>query len=215
MDIAKNCDHNSAIIKFGTYTYDYSIGSEPIEWYIIKSCGGCVKLLSKYILDLQPFDSWDEGYVWQRTRLASWLNGQFELINFSETEQDAICAVSDLEDIGLKTQTDKLFINVFLLSQKEICNLPSDIRHTYATKACTSKAINQEQIHWWTRDYDANSHSSLTVDVYGNIDKEPTLSNEYRGVRPVVWIDLMKCLLESNMNLSIVKDYCEPYSKLL
>lgn len=215
MDMTNHSDHNPAVIKFGTYTHDYSKRPEPIEWYIIKSNGGCAKLLSKYILDLQQFDSWNTGFSWQRTRLADWLNYQFTEISFTEEEQDAICTASDLEDIGLKEPTDKLFINVFLLDKNELCDLPSDVRRAQTTKACASKITKPEEEHWWTRNYDINSHSLLTVNQFGHIDEKPALSNEYRGVRPVVWIDLMKLLLASNVNVLVTKEHCEPYSNLL
>ena len=47
-------------VTFGTYEQDGNTGNgaEPIEWYVLDEKDGKTLLISKYILDAQPYDTW-------------------------------------------------------------------------------------------------------------------------------------------------------------
>ena len=114
-------------VIFGSYEQDGNVnnGPEPIEWEVLDEGNGKMLLISRYILDWQPYNTDKTAVTWENCTLRSWLNNDFYNIAFSTDEQSRIIT-ADLSnpdntywDIsgGNNTQ-DKLF----LLSIDEIRN---------------------------------------------------------------------------------------------
>ncbi|MBP5331611.1 MAG: hypothetical protein J6Y89_07135 [Lachnospiraceae bacterium] len=84
-------------ITFGSYEQDNNPenGAEPIEWYVLSKTGSEMTLLSKYVLDCQPFatseeqDKYETVY-WEMSSLRRWLNDDFYNTAFSKDEQKRI-----------------------------------------------------------------------------------------------------------------------------
>ena len=126
-------------IIFGRYEQDNNLsnGKEPIEWHVLDMEEGYVFLLSKYVLDRQPYDSnfdtdayfeafetggYDYYITWDKSTIRAWLNDTFFNSAFTGTEKDDIL-LSELENLpnalrgtssGPNT-TDR----VYLLSESE------------------------------------------------------------------------------------------------
>ncbi|MBR4725744.1 MAG: hypothetical protein IK071_08205 [Lachnospiraceae bacterium] len=84
-------------ITFGSYDQDNNQenGAEPIEWYVLSKTGTEMTLLSKYVLDCQPFatdeeqDKYDKVF-WEMSSIRRWLNDDFYNTAFSKDEQNRI-----------------------------------------------------------------------------------------------------------------------------
>ena len=66
-------------IKFGFYEQDNDLddGKEDIEWLVLKKHRNKVLVISKYGLDLQPYNDEDEYVTWENCTLRKWLNNEF------------------------------------------------------------------------------------------------------------------------------------------
>lgn len=84
-------------ITFGSYEQDNNLenGAEPIEWYVLSKTENEMTLLSKYVLDCQPFatdkeqDKYETVY-WEMSSIRRWLNKYFYKTAFNKDEQNRI-----------------------------------------------------------------------------------------------------------------------------
>ncbi len=83
------------VIKFGKYEQDgnTSNGKEDIEWQVIAKEDGRLFVLSKYILDCQPYNTVDGNITWENCSLRRWLNNDFLNTAFSDAEKKNIPTV--------------------------------------------------------------------------------------------------------------------------
>ena len=110
---------NNGYIVFGTYEQDGNLsnGPEPIEWEILGEDENGIYMISRYILDYQPYNTTNEDVTWEESSLRKWLNEDFYNNVFTETEQEYIETVylenddNTYYDIwgGYKTK-DKIFV---------------------------------------------------------------------------------------------------------
>ena len=86
-------------ITFGTYEQDNKKknGQEPIEWLVLENDGESLFVLSKYVLDDQPYSTAYVDYTyntlpitWEQCYLRSWLNSTFLSTAFTAGEQARI-----------------------------------------------------------------------------------------------------------------------------
>ncbi len=79
-------------IVFGTYEQDgdESNGPEPIEWEVLDENDGKMLLISRYIIDRQPYNTEYIDVTWESCTLRNWLNDHFCNVAFSDTEQRRI-----------------------------------------------------------------------------------------------------------------------------
>ena len=115
------------VITFGKYEQDKdtSNGAEPIEWEVLDSDADEILVISKYILDVIPYDTEKNDTTWETCTLRNWLNNEFYNTAFSSSEQDKI-KISELNNAdnhfkikGANDTKDR----IFLLNIDEIFNL--------------------------------------------------------------------------------------------
>ena len=84
------------IVTFGTYEQDgnFGNGKEPIEWEVLSVEGNKALLISKYVLDCQPYNNEDTDVTWETCTLRTWLNNDFKNAAFSSAEQAKIPTVT-------------------------------------------------------------------------------------------------------------------------
>ena len=84
-------------IIFGHYEQDGDIsnGSEPIEWEIVREEDGRMLLISRYILDAQPYNTESTAITWETCSLRAWLNDDFINAAFDASEQARILTVTN------------------------------------------------------------------------------------------------------------------------
>lgn len=178
-------------VIFGNYEQDNNHSNkEPISWYVVKTEGDMSLLVSKEILDFQPFNDSTvaNGTSWEHSTLRKWLNDTFYNSAFSNSEKEYIMTTTvqdfkaDMELGG--TTKDK----VFLLNYDEAWTyFPSDRERAaeLTTYARAQKDITSNK--WWL----INSYSSdlykYTVNEEGEYENSPRV-NESEGVRPAIWV---------------------------
>ena len=79
-------------VVFGSYEQDGNLfnGPEPIEWEVINDSDGKMLLISRYILDCQPYNTEETDVTWETCTLRNWLNNEFYNTAFSSEEQGKI-----------------------------------------------------------------------------------------------------------------------------
>ena len=189
-------------VFFGKYEQDNntSNGNEAIEWLVLDAKDDRILVISKYILDMKPFDS-DGDSWWDCSTLRSWLNGTFRKEAFSEENQMYIPKVqvsaernpSHNVDPGKDTQDWIFLLNI---QESEQYFDSEDSMQCRATPYVDSKS-GYFCYGWWLRstgkDWD-NAAVVFTPSVKSAIDRECAdgyyADSDSIGVRPAMWIDL-------------------------
>ncbi len=113
------------VILFGKYEQDGNIsnGMEDIEWEILSVEEGRILVISKYGLEMKPYNIKKEDVTWETCTLRKWLNNDFYNAAFSDVEKKEIPSVMLANKpnpyygtTGGNNTTDK----VFCLSLEEI-----------------------------------------------------------------------------------------------
>ena len=109
-------------IEFGNYPQDKDGTEKPIEWIVMKKEGNQVLLLSKYVLDVKPYNEEFEDVTWETSDIRQWLNNEFYTTAFNKTEkakiQTSLTKNEDNSKYGTSGGNDTED-KVFLLSEKE------------------------------------------------------------------------------------------------
>ena len=208
-------------IKFGTFEQDYPIdGKDPIEWIVLDKTQNGLFVVSKYALDVLPWDK-RGGNSWGTSSLRAWLNDKFYEVAFNETEKKMI-----KETQVVNTEKNPIYgtyyrdteEKIFLLSLKEVTKTEYGYdTNTYAydvSRRCipTKYAIAQGSTYdkddvqtskekktcwWWLRSAGNDTSGgyfadhAVTVQYGGSIYLTGESTYEYgMGVRPAMWIKL-------------------------
>ena len=85
-----------SIVTFGRYEQDGNPdnGPEKIEWIVLDEQEGKYLLLSRYCLDVHPYQSKNRNINWKNSSIRKWLNSDFLNIAFFEAEQKLIPVTS-------------------------------------------------------------------------------------------------------------------------
>ena len=129
-ETANSDQHNVGdIITFGKYEQDNNTdnGKEDIEWIVLdKKSDGQLVLISKYVLDCQPYNTEYTEVTWETCSLRKWLNGTFMDTAFSEEEKAKIQSTTITNEDSPMSGTDggnDTTDKVYLLSYSEASNL--------------------------------------------------------------------------------------------
>ncbi len=196
-----------SVFTLGAYEQDNNItnGKEPIEWIVLEvNNDGSLTLMSKYALDIKPYNTEYASVSWETCTLRKWLNEDFYKMAFSAQDQAKIVPVTlDNEDNpkhgtkGGKATRDK----VWLLSINEVTNhFRSDKLYSFftdnASRMCypTEYAMAQGAYtvsgtcFWWLRSPGESSEFAASVKSNGSIFDigNYVLDILFGAVRPVV-----------------------------
>ena len=195
------------IIEFGAYEQDNdtSNGKEPIEWLVLERDGNKILVISRYALDVQPYNTEYEDITWETCTLRTWLNDTFLNEAFSEAEQ-SIVQTSEVSagrnpkystDLGNDTE-DRIFLlsineaNTYFASDEASMCVPT--AYAIANGALTSiyNVDGEATCWWWLRSpgIDQNFAALVYCDggvfSYGDrVDLDGLVC-----VRPALWINL-------------------------
>lgn len=194
---------------------DTSNGPEPIEWVILDIQDGKALLISRFALDVQPYNlSFMDALLnaevtWENCGLRAWLNSDFVSAAFSDGELAAVL-ITDVDngmaqnpawsgaDGGI-TQD-----RVFLLSYAEACGyFTGDFARMCALTAYaagkgayTSASFGREDGTdglpagcWWLRTSEIAQQYAAVVYPDGSVFHMPAPSVGI-AVRPAIWADL-------------------------
>gem|GEM_PF-5828287 len=199
-------------VRFGSFEQDgnYANGKDPIEWLVLDNDGRKVLLLSKYVLDAQPYNYYQGMVTWETCSLRDWLNSSFLNDAFNAEEQQKILlttATADRHpyldcDPGGSTQD-----RVFLLSVTEVNRYFKNdgIKRTQGTEYAKARGcfVSTSQYNlgncvWWLRTPGPTlDKASVVYDgggVSGCLKDDRHVGNNVSlakgGVRPAIWVSI-------------------------
>ena len=181
---------------FGRYEQDNNLnnGKEPIEWIVLDMQGGKYLLVSRYGLDVRPYNKDGGKSTWRDCSLRKWLNGDFLNNAFTLDEQNAI-EVTHVDNISAdssgRVYTDD---KVFLLSNAEAGSYrftDDEARMCAPTNYAIAQGAEASFIFgtdgqssgcWWLR----TPMMFVDYDGFRSGDTGNTVSH---AVRPALWVD--------------------------
>ena len=187
-----------SVVTFGSYEQDDNLenGKEPVKWIIIDRNEKSTMLISKDIIEYQPYLDVDyDSYIqstWETCTLRKWLNSTFYNSLFNTEEKKSIVNTTVIPDPKeFSTSADpggETIDKIYLLSGNEYnkyktisgvseCELS---RHVFAK-------IRYNIEFWWLRSPSDDFLTYAQVVQNGNISTNRTSYEE--GIRPVVWVD--------------------------
>ena len=205
-------------VAFGNYEQDNNIenGKEPIEWLVLDydEKNNRALLISRYGLDVQPYNTDYESVIWAKSTLRIWLNRRFIDDAFNEQEQKSI-SLTNVDNSRTQGYTgwdssgwDNTLDKVFLLSVEEanrylgvMYYLYNDNKKARAAPtayaigqgAWTSKSIesldNMKAGWWWLRSPGRTQNYASIVYADGSLNNANADALSC-CVRPALWINL-------------------------
>ncbi len=205
-------------VVFGSYEQDNDTGNgkEPIEWLVLDydAANHRVLLLSRFGLDVKPYNTKYVDITWKKCTLRAWLNGEFINNAFFTDEQGAILTTAvdnsksqgsgrfEYTNGGNNTQ-DKIFLLSYAEANKYLGirwndndNMKSRISPTaYAVQAgawttdSTKTADDVAAGLWWLRSPGEFQDEAALVYFTGSLGCNGVI-NDAVCVRPALWINL-------------------------
>lgn len=184
-------------VFFGSYEQDNNIdnGKEDIEWIVLDIKDGRVLVISKCVLDMEPYHVGDET-TWEKCNLRRWLNDDFLNNALSDDEKSVVPTTTvsadknpDCDsDPGNATQ-DKLF----LLSANEVLKYLASTDEIYGKPTDYVKAgalvYTDGTVSWLLRT--AGRNNNCVAQVHGSwMDFMGSAAFYSNGVRPAMWITI-------------------------
>ena len=191
--------HIGDSVFFGSYPQDKNEAVKPIEWIVLKIEENKVLLLSKYILDTQPYNKYLENVIWETSDIRRWLNSVFYITAFNDIEQRKVADTLVRTENNPETGTaggNNTEDKVFLLSIGEVENffINNEERKAKSTKYAEKKGIfmdHERYAGWWLRSPGDDSFSAAVVYDGGWISWiGDDVDSSYEGVRPALWLNL-------------------------
>ena len=202
------------IVTFGHYPQTASgTDNTPIEWIVLDRDGSWALLLSRYGLDVKPYNTKWVDITWETCSLRKWLNGEFLNAAFSGEEQKAILLteVDNSQGQGYsKWNTDggnDTRDRIFLLSYAEANrylgvtwddtnNKQSRVKPTaYAKNAGAETNSNYKTADgepagsWWLRSPGDDQSYAASVHNGGSLSST-CVDFDASCARPALWINL-------------------------
>ncbi len=188
-------------VLFGSYEQDNDTenGKEDIEWLVLGREDDRILVISKYVLDCQPYNTTNTGVTWETCSLRKWLNDSFLRTVFTEEERSMIPFMTISADnnpnytiVSPGTSTrDQVFLlsiteanKFFSLNEERKC-APT----AYAVANGVYKASNGNCC-WWLRSPGGKVDRAARVSDGGNLNFYSNHVDGRDGVRPAMWIDL-------------------------
>lgn len=201
-------------VIFGHYEQDNKIinGMEPIEWLVLdKNSKGAYLLLSKYCLDVQPYNTTYNDVTWEECTLRAWLNENFYYVAFDSNEQNKIIIAtagngkasgySEWNTDGGNTTKDKVFLFSYVQANKylgltwggtdSMKSRASATAYAKAHGASTGSGYMTTEgalaCYWWLRSPGYYQNHAALVYSDGNLDYNFVDAAD-SAVRPAIWV---------------------------
>ncbi len=184
---------------------DETNGPEPIEWLVLEvdEAGSRALLISRYGLDVQPYNTESAGVTWETCSLRAWLNGDFLSSAFTEAGRAWIPAVinenpdqSLVETPGGRDTEDRVFL---LCERDTVIYLNDDYSREVIGRSRASAAAGRDGLEtdgdgfasWWLRAPGMYEYIAQFVDREGvPYPNGASTDIDYLcGVRPALWLD--------------------------
>ncbi|MBE5790166.1 MAG: hypothetical protein E7325_11085 [Clostridiales bacterium] len=205
-----------SIVTFGKYEQDNNTGNGPedIEWIVLDVQDGKSLLLSRYGLDVKPYNTERKDITWEECSLRAWLNNDFLKSAFAQEEQSAILLTtvdnsqsqgySNYDTNGGNNTQDYLFLLSYAEANKYLDVTRGDGNNTKSRVAPTAYAkaqgvftiVNNKTADgeaagwWWLRSPGRRQDCAANVSNIGSLNNGYGVDYEYAVVRPAFWLNL-------------------------
>ena len=193
-------------VFFGRYPQGAEGEVQPIEWQVLEVRENRALLLSRYVLDMQPFHSETGCVRWIDTTVCQWLRETFLPTAFSREEQAEIHHPDPKADPNEDFLTwlllggeERIDDPVFLLSTEEVGQyFPNDIGHYHTGSAArmtpwvgaTYPDVSQVNgnVCWWLRSSSSQYPYASIVSPVDTLGASLVDPDNRQGVRPAIWV---------------------------
>ncbi len=197
--------HPGDMVELGHYRQGENADVRPIQWQVLDTREGRALLLSRYVLDYQPFHHAAGAIRWEHSALRTWLLEKFVPEAFSRDELAQIYR-SELPDdpmgdflweaFGMEDATEAERDPVFLLSHADILQYFPCENTMFCPGAAaehTAWAAAQEpsgDVCWWMRSSAPDSPIAYIVSQAASIGIAFINPSNRQGVRPALWVKM-------------------------
>lgn len=197
--------HPGDMVELGHYRQGEKGDVRPIQWQVLDTREGRALLLSRYVLDYQPFHQGTEAIRWEHSTLRTWLLERFVPEAFSRDELTQLYRPELPEDpmgdflweaFGMEDATEAERDPVFLLSQADILQYFPFENTMFCPGAAaehTAWAATQEapgDVCWWLRSSRADAPIVFIVSHVASIGFGFINPDNRQGVRPALWVKM-------------------------
>ena len=185
--------------NFGRYEQDNDLtnGIESIEWIVLAVEKDRALMITRYALDVKPYNEEYNNVTWQTSSLRKWLNNDFYNDVFSTEEKNCIAEVKNNNPKnpssgtrgGLTTKD-----RIFLLSNDEAAKyfINDESRQCEATEFAKANGAylgKNGKSWWWLRSSGSIGRAAAVVLYTGYVTNLGfNVENSSLMVRPAVWI---------------------------
>lgn len=168
---------------------------QKAQWIILAIVGEKALVVSRDILNVQVFHEKEKDINWIHSNLRSWLKEEFYVNAFADREKEFICRTRLEVDVNPEygvtngVRTDDY---VFLLSATEVERYLSTAQARKAVATAYAQTQGAENNSWLLRTMGKDSCHVTYVDSEGNIHYEGQPTTQPGGIRPAMWVDLLK-----------------------
>jgi len=187
-------------VIFGAYEQDNntSNGKEYVEWLVLDKQGDSLLLISRYLIDYQPYNKKDERMTWETCTLRSWLNDNFKYNTFSSAEQRMILKTTVTADKNPEWDTkpgrdteDWIFLlsidEAYMYFATDADRMCEPTEYTLSRGARTYGGTTS---FWWLRSPGNTQRRGADVGNDGSIGGVGDDCTRGICARPAMWIDL-------------------------
>lgn len=177
-------------IEFGNDKYSN-------KWIILDKQDNRTLIISKYAICQKEYNKEFVGTTWENCTLRKWLNNDYLINEFNESERLSIGLTTIANANNQKHRTNggnDTKDKVFLLSIDEVK------RYFKSNNKRQATLTDGTSVNWWLRSPGSNSKSAAVINSDGSVDeigRYVNLANDYRVhyghvfVRPALWIDIL------------------------
>ena len=180
-------------ISFGSFEQDGNTknGKEPLEWIVLSVKEPYVLLLSKNVLDVQPFSE-TESAAWSDSALRRWLNVDFFADAFAPGQQAQILLAKRTDAKGDETAERFLALSAEAVDMYLAPDDPHRLGVCTAYAAAKSDGVPAGgNVAWWLRTPGTKAGCTAVVNAQGETDAAGIPADSAAvGVRPAFWLHL-------------------------
>ena len=204
------------VVKFGKYEQDGNEenGKEDIEWEVLDSQDGCIMLLSRYVLDRQPYETVMTPN-WYTSSVHEWLNGYFMGTAFDDSERQMLSnevALLSLDDIRRYMNPEVIDMSRNVLCAGKLACAPTEYAKQLGVESeslskltAGDSSYNSELFKnaandvddyckdniatgWVLKDTNAFERENMVYVVGYMVTMDTAYCADYAGIRPVIWV---------------------------
>ena len=180
-------------ISFGSFEQDGNTqnGKETLEWIVLSVKEPYVLLLSKNVLDVQPFSGTDSA-AWNDSALRRWLNADFFADAFTPKQQERILLAKRKDAKGDETAERFLALSAAAVDAYLAPDDPHRPGVCTAYAAAKADSVTAgKAVAWWLRTPGTESGCTAVVNAQGETNTAGIPADSAAvGVRPAFWLHL-------------------------